>query len=138
LILNNQIALYKSTGQTFNLVAVKLDPTANAKGLLTINQLQNAIRLSTDKKDKICAVDDKVLVLLVKSSSKNVISLVQEIQSNLPSVEEEYLNTVLNYISIYTIEVDESINDAEYLINNILEAEYQNRNSYTPLTKYNE
>lgn len=138
LILNNQIALYKSTGQTFNLVAVKLDPAANVKGLLTVNQLQNAIRLSTDKKDKICTYDDKVLVLLVKSSSKNVITLIQQIQDNLPSTEEDYLNTIQNYISLYTIEVDESINDAETLINNILDAGYQNRNSYTPLTKYNE
>ncbi|MDZ7762928.1 MAG: hypothetical protein U5K00_00670 [Melioribacteraceae bacterium] len=48
------------------------------------------------------------------------------------------MNTIQNYISLFSIEVDESINDAETLINNILDAEYQNRNSYTPLTKYNE
>lgn len=39
LILNNQIALYKSTGQTFNLVSFKLDHAAQMKGLVTILSL---------------------------------------------------------------------------------------------------
>lgn len=138
LILNNQIALYKSTGQTFNIVSFKLDPSAVSKGLLTLNQLQNAIRLSSDKKDKICAFDNKVLVLLVKSSSKNVISLIQNVQSNLPSTDFDYLNVIQEYISIFSIEVDETIDNAESLIKHAIEADRNMGNPYTPLTKFNE
>jgi len=54
LIINNQIALFQITGQEFALVSIRLDQYAERKGMLTLNQLRNAIRLSTDKKDKIC------------------------------------------------------------------------------------
>ncbi len=138
LILNNQIALYKSTGQTFNLVVFKLDQVATVKGLLTVNQLQNAIRLASDKKDKICAFDNKVVVLLVKSSSKNVINLIQSVQDNLPSNDMEYINAVQQYISIFTLEVDESVENAESLIRYALDADRFPGSTYTPLTKYNE
>jgi circadian clock protein KaiC len=138
LILNNQIALYKSTGQTFNLVVFKLDQVATVKGLLTVNQLQNAIRLASDKKDKICAFDNKVVVLLVKSSSKNVINLIQSVQDNLPSNDMEYINAVQQYISIFTLEVDESVENAESLIRYALDADRFSGSTYTPLTKYNE
>jgi len=138
LILNNQIALYKSTGQTFNLVAFKMDSLASVKGLLTVNQLQNAIRLASDKKDKICAFDNKVVVLLVKSSSKNVINLIQNVQNNLPSTEMDYLNAIQEFISIFSVEVDESVENADSLIKYTLEADRIPGNSYTPLTKYNE
>lgn len=138
LILNNQIALYKSTGQTFNLVVFKLDQVATVRGLLTVNQLQNAIRLSSDKKDKICAFDNKVVVLLVKSSSKNVINLIQNVQNNLPSNDIEYINAVQEFISIFSIEVDETVENAESLIRYALDADRISGSSYTPLTKYNE
>jgi len=103
-----------------------------------LNQLQNAIRLSSDKKDKICAFDNKVLVLLVKSSSKNVISLIQNVQSNLPSTDFDYLNVIQEYISIFSIEVDETIDNAESLIKQAIEADRNMGNPYTPLTKFNE
>ncbi len=138
LIVNNQIALFKSTGQTFNLVAFKLDQSADVKGLLTLNQLQNAIRLASDKKDKICVIDGKVLVLLVKSSSKNVINYIQNVQSNLPSTSMDYINAIQEYISIYSIEIDETIDNADSLIKYALEADKTSGNLYTPLTKYNE
>lgn len=138
LIVNNQIALYKSTGQTFNLVSFKLDPIADVKGLLTLNQLQNAIRLASDKKDKICVIDGKVLVLLVKSSSKNVISYIQNVQSNLPSTDMDYIHAIQEFISIYSIEIEENIDNADTLIKYALEADRTSGNMYTPLTKYNE
>lgn len=138
LILNNQIALYKSTGQTFNLVVFKMDHVAAVKGLLTVNQLQNAIRLASDKKDKICAFDNKVVVLLVKSSSKNVINLIQNVQSNLPSTDMDYLSAVQEFISIFSIEVDETVENADSLIKHALEADNLPGSSYTPLTRYNE
>lgn len=136
LILNNQIALYQSTGQTFNLVSFKLDPAAQVKGLLTVNQLKSAIRLATDKKDKLCTIDNKIVVLLVKSETKNVINLIQNVQANLPSEDPDYIEAVLQYISIFTLEVDEKVDNAENLMNYVLNADTAQEDSYTPLTKY--
>lgn len=136
LILNNQIALFKSTGQAFNLVSFKLDPAAQVKGLLNTNQLQNAVRLSTTKKDKICAIDNKVIVLLVRGNAKSAVDLIANVQHNLPSTDINYINAVLDYIAIFNLEIDESIGNAEELMEQILSAESSPSRSYQPLNKY--
>lgn len=136
LILNNQIALYKSTGQTFNIVSFRLDPVAQVKGLLSVNQLQNAVRLSTSKRDKICTVENKVMVLLVRGSLKSVVDLITNVQNNLPSNDPTYLNAVLDYISIFNTVVDERIDNAETMMEYVLSAETSSTNAYQPLNKF--
>lgn len=136
LILNNQIALYKSTGQTFNLVSFRLDPVAQVRGLLSLNQLQNAIRLSTSKRDKICIIENKVLVLLVRGSLKAVVDLITNVQNNLPSNDPAYLNVVLDYISILNTTVDENIENAEAMMEYVLSAESSSKNAYQPINKF--
>lgn len=136
LILNNQIALFKSTGQLFNLVSFKLDPAAQVKGLLSINQLQNAVRLSTDKKDKISVVDNKIIVLIARSNPQSVPNLLSQIQSHFPSVDENYLTTVLEYISIMNIEIDENISNAESMLDYIVSSQADSEENYVPLNKF--
>ncbi len=136
LILNNQIALYKSTGQSFNLISFKLDPLAQTRGLLTINQLQNAIRQSTNKKDKICVIENKVVVLLVRGSLKNVIELMSNMQNNLPSRDKNYINAVLDFISIYNLEVDDRVENGESMMELILASDSPSSQTYQPLNKY--
>lgn len=136
LILNNQIALYKSTGQTFNLISFKLDPAAQVKGLLSINQLQNAVRQSTSKKDKICIIENKVIVLLVRGTMKGVVDLMSNVQTNMPSHDPNYINAILDYISIYNLEVDERVENAESMMEYVLTAESSLTNAYQPLNKF--
>lgn len=136
LILNNQIALYKSTGQTFNLVSFRLDPVAQVRGLLSINQLQNAIRLSTSKRDKICVIENKVLVLLVRGSLKSVVDLITNVQNNLPSNDPTYLNAVLDYITIFNTTIDERFENAESMMEYVLSAETSSAHAYQPLNKF--
>jgi len=116
LILNNQIAFYKSTGQTFVVVSLMLDESAVNQGLLTLSQLKNAVRLSTNKKDKICVIDNRVVVLITKEDRKNVNNLVARIKENLPGTDREYLSRVAQYISVCTLQVDDSINNADDLL----------------------
>ncbi|KUO62373.1 hypothetical protein APF79_07635 [bacterium BRH_c32] len=137
LILNNQIALYKSTGQTFNLVSFKLDHAAQMKGLVTIQQLQNSVRLSTNKKDKICLIENKVIVLLVRGNAKSVMDLTVSIQNNLPNQDVRYINTVSELISIFNIEVDDKVENAESMMDFIITAENSASENYLPLSKYN-
>lgn len=136
LLLNNQIALYKSTGQSFNLISFKLDPASQMKELLSINQLQNAVRLSTNKKDKICVIENKVLVLLIKGNLKSAIDLMSGVQNNLPSHDADYIQAVLEYISIFNIEVDERIDNAEKMMEVVMSAESSQFQSYMPISKY--
>lgn len=116
LILNNQIALYKSTGQVFNLVSFKLDPAIEQQGLLTVNQLQNAVRLASDKKDKICVSENKVMILITRSDKKSVTNLISKIQSNLPSSDPGQAKNLLQYISVLALESDDRIENAESLM----------------------
>ncbi len=123
LLLNNQIALYKSTGQPFTLISLKLDPIAEQQRILTINQLQNAIRLATDKKDKLCVVKEKILVLLGKGENKNLSSLVSKIKQNLPNTDANFLSIIMKYIYAFTYEVNENVVNAESILSEILEEE---------------
>lgn len=136
MILNNQIALYKSTGQTFNIVSFRLDPTAQVKGLLSINQLQNAVKAATSKKDKICLIENKVIVLLVRGSLKSVIDLMTNVQNNLPSNDPNYINAMQEYISIFNLEIDEKVENAESMMEYVLSSETSISNNYQPLNKY--
>ena len=136
LILNNQIALYKSTGQIFNLISFKLDPTAQVNGLLSINQLQNSIRLSTTKKDKICVVENKVIVLLVRGNIKSVLDLMSSVQNNLPSQDPNYIRVIQDYISVFNTEIDERVDNAESMMEFVLSAEVSQTHAYQPFNKF--
>lgn len=137
LLLNNQIALYKSTGQVFNLVTFKLDPSAEKQGLITLNQLQNAVRLASDKKDKICSKDNKIIVLITRDDKKIVQELISKMQNNLPSVNPEYVKAVINSLSVLSIEIDDHIENAESLMEYISSDETHYRNNYDSFNNQN-
>ena len=120
LILNNQIALYKSTGQVFTIISFRLDPAAEKLGLLTLNQLQSSIRLSTDKKDKICLISNKIIVLVTKDDKKSVNNLISKITSNLPNNAPDYIKNVTQYISVYSVRVDETIQNADDIFQQLM------------------
>lgn len=128
LILNNQIALYKSTGQVFNIISFRLDQAAERAGLLTITQLQNAIRLSTDKKDKLCVLSNKVVILVTKEDPKSVASLISKVKSNLPNNDPNYLKNVIQYISVFAIKVDQTIQTADDIFQQLTSDEHKEKN----------
>ncbi len=119
LILNNQIALYRSTGQVFTLVSFRLDPEAEKEGLLTLNQLMNIIRLSSDKKDKICLISNNIVVMVTKEDTRTINKFISRIKGNLPRSEPEYIEKVIPYISVLALRVDETIKNAEDMINRL-------------------
>lgn len=116
LILNNQIALYKSTGQIFTFIVFKLESEAEKLGALTINQLQNAVRLSTDRKDKICVQENRVMVLVTKEEQKGLSGIVSKIKSNLPG-STAAASELFKYISVMTLQVDDTIQNADSILN---------------------
>lgn len=136
LVLNNQIALYRSTGQNFNLISFKLDPAAQVKGLLSVNQLQNAIRLSVDKKDKICVIENRVVVLLINSTKKNIQMLFDRIENSMPSRDEGYINAIKNYISVLNLGINDSYDNANTMLSLISESGSTNNEFYQSLMNY--
>ncbi|HSP86952.1 MAG TPA: hypothetical protein VLN45_02370 [Ignavibacteriaceae bacterium] len=116
LLLNNQIAYYKSTGQIFYLCSILLNEEEN-DGLLNINQLKNTVKLSADKKDKICITKDRIIVLIIDEDQKKVNNLIARIKNNLPGEDKEKLKKIIQSISIFTIQVDEKINNADDYLN---------------------
>ena len=120
LIINNQIALFQITGQEFALVSIRLDEYADRRGMLTPNQLRNAIRLSTDKKDKICIIGSKVFVLITKPKDNVVADLVTKIKSNLPNDDPNFYKAISPHISVYAVTVNKDVKNAEGMIAQIL------------------
>lgn len=122
LLLNNQIALYKGTGQNFNLISFKLDPAVQVKGYLNSSQLLNAVLMSTTKKDKVCSIDNKVIVLVTNSTEALIQKLISNVPQNLPSIDQDYIKAVLPYISVLNMEVDENVANGEMMMNLMLSA----------------
>lgn len=129
LIVNNQIGFYKSTGQTFTLVSFRLDEAAEKAGLITLNQLKNIIRLSVDKKDKLCVVSNKVIVLLAKEDQKDIIGLISRVKSNLVAENNSEVSKLSSYISVYALRVDESVNTSEDLLKELRADELTGKNN---------
>lgn len=122
LLLNNQIAYYKQTGQISTLVAVKLDEMAVKAQLLTLHQLSNAIRLSIDKKDKICILRNMILVLFTKED-KQVSSFSDLVIKNLFEGSPQYLKKITQYISLLSIKMDKGTQNAEDMFKQLLAAD---------------
>jgi len=132
LILNNQIALYKSTGQLFTLVTFKLDPTAHLRNLLNINQLQEAIGSVVDKKDKMCLNDGKVIVLLVRSNNEKIHLILNNLKNHLPSSDKGYIDAIMDLIHIHYLPVNEEFENADSVMNRI-KSDDQNKNNFYAL-----
>lgn len=131
LILNNQIALFKSTGQIFTILSFQLDPEAEKRNLLSSVQLQNAIRLSVDKKDKICTISNTIIILLTKDESqKTITQLITKIKNNLPGNDIDYLNQVIPFISVYALKMDEAVHSANDILNQLLTDENKEKNNF--------
>lgn len=120
LIVNNQIALFKSTGQVFNLVSFQLDPVAQVRGLLSLNQLKNAVAKVVAKKDKICQVDNKVIILISRSTDQSVKEIILKMKEHLPSYDESYFKAVSDYLKLYNLKVDDKYSNSSEMLDLLL------------------
>lgn len=120
LLLNNQIAMFQITGQVFKLVAIWLDESAEKSKALNLHQLRNTIRISTDKKDKLCTIGNKIFVIIPKPTESSVVNLVSKIKMNLPEDDPDILQKISKHISIYSVNVNDEVQNAEGMIAKIL------------------
>jgi KaiC/GvpD/RAD55 family RecA-like ATPase len=126
LILNNQIAVYKTTGQVFTLISFRIDPAQSA---VKENQLFNAVRLSIDRKDKLCKIDNLQLVLLMSEDQRSINSVIGKVKKNLPAGEDNIAD-ILKSVSVYVIKVDSTISNAEDILKRVISGENQEKSKF--------
>jgi circadian clock protein KaiC len=124
LILNNQIAFYKSTGIAFTLTSIRMDEEAEKRGVLFVNQLKNAVRLSTEKKDKLCIVGNKVIILFVKEEKVDINNFIAKVINNLPSNHSHYRSTLIKYLSLYSAQVNKDVKHADDMLEHLFADEH--------------
>ena len=127
LLLNNQIAFYKSTRQAFTLISIRMAEDAEKNKMLSINQLKNAVRLSTERKDKLCVVGNKVIVMFTKEEEINVNKFMAKVIKNLPDADPQYRNNILKYLSVYAAKVTEEVKHADDMFEQLFADDHPER-----------
>lgn len=110
LFVNNQIALFKTTGQLFTIVSFRINPASVGFSSLTINELSNTIKMSVDMKDKICIIADKIYVLLTNSDDYLVENFISRVRNNLTNLNPQDLLVLM-------LKINDKFNNADEIIN---------------------
>jgi circadian clock protein KaiC len=123
LMVNNHIAMNKTTGQTFSIISFRLVNPELKQSALTLNQLKNVIKISIDKKDKLCHLSDVILVLFLKEDVKLLNNLLAKIKSNLPSDNPDERAIMAKDVIFRIITVNDSYKDADDMIADVTSSE---------------
>lgn len=106
LIVNNQIALFKTTGQMFTILLLRLNPTVQSKPQITFDQLSYSVKQAAHKKDKICTIDDKIFILITNSDDKLIDAFISKVHQKLNA------NGIAN-VSYLMLKVNDSMSSAD-------------------------
>lgn len=106
LIINNQIALYKTTGQMFTILSLRLNPTISILPRISFEQLNYSVKSAAHKKNKICIIDDKIYLLITKSDDKLIDDFISKVHQSLST------NSSSN-VSYLMLKVNDSMNSAD-------------------------
>ncbi len=106
LIINNQIALYKTTGQMFTILSLRLNPSIASQPRISLEQLNYSVKSVAHKKDKICTIDDKIYILITKSDDKLIDDFISKVHQSLSS------NGSTN-VTYLMLKVNDSMNSAD-------------------------
>jgi len=123
LIVNNQIALFKTTGQMFTILSLRLDPNIKSQARISFDQLSYSVKLAAHKKDKICTINDKIYILITNSDDKLIDSFISKVHQTLnggASANVVYL----------MLKVNESMNSADDVFK-----EFDSENTRTQLNQ---
>ncbi len=132
--MNNQIALYKSAGQKFNLIAFSVSRVLVEEKNISFDQIKAAVIEASERKEKICYIDDVILVLIPRSTDERVFQFVSAIKEKLVSygIPED---VALALIKLFNYEVDDKLDKAETIVE-YLTSTTTTENLYLPLTEF--
>lgn len=106
LLINNQIALYKTTGQMFTILSLSLNSTSPSLPRISLAQLNYSVKSVAHKKDKICTIEDKIYILITKSDDKLIDKFISKVHQSLSS------NGSTN-VSYLMLKVNDNMNSAD-------------------------
>jgi circadian clock protein KaiC len=129
LVLNNQLAKFKATGERFYLVSFRLGSDAEKRGMFSMTQLQNTVRLSIERKDKICIIENKIIILISGEDPDNLLNLIAKIKSNMPVADPEFLNKIFQHIMVYTLPIEERFSSGEEMVAELISETIKPRES---------
>jgi KaiC/GvpD/RAD55 family RecA-like ATPase len=109
LIVNNQIALFKTTGQVFTVISFEINPTITETFSILLNQLSDSIRLTADKRDKICTISNKIYVLLTNSDDSIVENFITKVYRNISRKKPDNL-------SVLMLRINDRFNSADEIL----------------------
>ncbi len=115
LIINNQIVLFKSTGEKFNILSFAVSIPMLEKKSLTLDDIKAIIIAATERREKICYIGDLTLVLVPHSTDERIIEIVKVIYENLIEIGLTK-DEIKNLIKLFNYEVDENLDKAETIL----------------------
>jgi len=123
LIVNNQIALFKTTGQMFTILSLRLNPKSQSQARITFNQLSYSVKLAAHKKDKICTVNDKIYILITNSDDTLIDAFISKVHQTLNGSGSDN-------VAYLMLKVNESMNSADDVFK-----EFDSENARTQLNQ---
>jgi hypothetical protein len=99
---------------------LKLDPQAETAGILTMNQLQNAVRLSLTLKEKICLDGFTVIILMGKSEDRALSIFTAKLKSNLQNNDPSYIGRALSLVYASTYISNAATENADSILREVL------------------
>ena len=90
-----------------------------------VKSLVDVIRKTSERKNKICELENSIIVLIVRSEQSSVKDLVHKINEYVETRSNGLNKHTLEDISVGKIEINDSINNAEQMISLLFESEQE-------------
>jgi len=117
LVLNNQIAFINASNERSAILSIKITDELVAKEDFLSDLVKNVVRLSIDKKDKICFHQNHILIFIPKAKDEYIESLLRKVRTNISRFDEHYkLSEQIYYKDIF---IDGSIKNSEDIFNKL-------------------
>jgi circadian clock protein KaiC len=113
LIINNQIALFKTTGQLFTIISLRLNPFIYNSDKVTFEKLSNSVRAAASTKDKVCTIGDKIYVLITKSDNGIVEDFIFKVHESLNITGSSNVSYLVLKVNDLMNNVDDIFNEFE-------------------------
>ncbi len=134
LIINNQIVLFKTTGEKFNIISFAFSvPLLENKGI-SLEEIKAIIIAATKRREKICYIGDLTLVLVPHSSDERIYEIVSEIHQSLIDLglTKDEIRRVMR---LFNYEIDENLDRAETILD-YLTSPTTTENLYVSITDF--
>ncbi len=117
LVLNNQIAFINASNERSAILSIKITDELVAKKDFPNDLIKNIVRLSIDKKDKICFYQNQILIFIPKAKGEYIENLLKKIRTNISRFDKHYkLSEQIYYKNIF---IDGSIKNSEDIFNKL-------------------